>query len=510
MDYMLERERIAVGDVIFDGCHEQPVDLDINLPDYCPDIQRILKCQIYPKITSRSITGDRLMLDGSYTVKIFYLDPDGTSVRNCESGDSYSAEIALKQPADNAQILASPRVEYINCRATSPRRLDVHGSFSLCAKVISAGQDEIVSNIAGDDVEQQKDTVTVNQLAGFAQQQFSIDEVLELGQGKPPADNIVRSDAFAVLQDFKITAGKLMVKGEVNVKFLYTATGENNTMETMEYSVPFSQMLDCDGVTDDCMCSVKLSVSTVDTEIKNDYSGDKTYFDTQVKIYATAQAYRKADITVVNDAYSRKYDLNVGAKQKTMDNLAEIAGDTYVHKSEITIDDNTVGKVIDVWSEMASAAADVEDGKVMFKGKYSLCILAQNENNSPFYFERLIDFEYAIPCTAAGDLKCEADVKVGGISYRITGGGIETKVELHLSVEISKRFNFKAISDVTADETKPVPRDTAASLCLYFADAGESLWNIARDYRTSIDAVRSENGLSGDLVENRGMLLIPM
>ncbi|HEX3017139.1 MAG TPA: SPOCS domain-containing protein [Caproicibacter sp.] len=510
MDYMLERERIAVGEVIFDGCHEQPVDMDINLPDYCPDIQRILKCQIYPKLTSRSITGDRLMLDGSYTVKIFYLDPDGASIRYCESGDSYSAEIPLKQPADNAQILAYPRVEYINCRATSPRRLDVHGSFSLCAKVVSVGQNEVVSNIAGDDIEQQKEAVSVNQLAGFAQQQFSIDEVLELGQGKLPADNIVRSDAFAVLQDFKVTAGKLMVKGEVNVKFLYTSTGENNAMETMEYSIPFSQMLDCDGVTDDCMCSVQLRIASVDTQIKNDYSGDKTYFDTQVKIFASAQAYRKSDVTVVNDAYSKKFDLSIGAKQKTMDNLAEIAKDTFVHKSEISMDDNTVGKVIDVWSEMANSAANVEDGKVMFSGKYSLCVLALNESNSPFYFERLIDFEYALPCTSTGDLKCDADITVGGISYRITGSGIETKVELRLSAEISQRFNFKAISDVTADETKPLPRDDAASLCLYFADAGESLWNIAREYRTSIAAVRSENGLSGDFVENRGMLLIPM
>lgn len=510
MDYMLERERIAAGEVIYDGCHEQPVDMDINLPDYCPDIQRILKCQIYPKISSRSITGDRLMLDGSYTVKIFYLDPDGACVRCCDSSDSYSAEIALKQPADNALILASPRVEYINCRATSPRRLDVHGSFSLCAKVISAGQNEVVSNIAGDDVEQQKTTVPVNQLAGFAQQQFSIDEVLELGQGKPPADNIVRSDAFAVLQDFKITAGKLMVKGDVNVKFLYMASGENNTMETMEYSVPFTQMLDCDGVTDDCLCNVKLGVIGMETQIKNDYSGDKTYFDTQVKIQASAQAFRKTDATIVNDAYSKTYDLNIGAKQKTMDNLAEILGDTLVHKSEISMEDNTVGKVIDIWSEMANAAADVDDGKVVFKGKYSLCVLAQNESNSPFYFERLIDFEHTLPCSTTGDLKCEADVTIGGISYRITGGGIETKVELRLRAEVSQRINFKAISDVTADETKPVPRDDAASLCLYFADAGESLWNIAREYRTSIASVRSENGLSGDFVENRGMLLIPM
>jgi hypothetical protein len=215
MDYTLNREALVASEIIYDGCQEQPVDLDISLPDYCPDIQRILKCQVYPRITARSITGEKLELEGSYTVKVFYLDAGGVTVRCCESNQFFSTKIALKQSADNAQIFAFTRVEYINCRATSPRRLDIHGSFSACAKVISQGENEVISNIESDEVELQKTTQTLNRVAGFAQQQFSIDEVLELSQGKPAADTITKTDAFALLQDFKIVANKIMIKGEV-------------------------------------------------------------------------------------------------------------------------------------------------------------------------------------------------------------------------------------------------------------------------------------------------------
>jgi hypothetical protein len=510
MDYMLEREKIAAAETVYDGCQEQPVDLDVNLPDYCPDIQRILKCQIYPKISSRSIAGDRLMLDGSYNVKIFYLAPEGNNVRFFETNDSYSVEIALKQQADNALIFASPRVEYVNCRASGPRRLNVHGSFSLCARVVTAGQDEAVSNIAGDDVEQLKTTANISEIAGFSQQQFSVDEVLELGKEKPAADSIVRVQAFAELQDCKVTAGKAMTKGEVYVKFLYLSTGETGSLETMEYSIPFTQMLDCDGVTEDCLCSVHFMVAGVETQIKSDYSGDSTYFDTQVKIHATVEAYRKTEVTFVNDAFSKLYDLNITAKQKTIESLSESASDTLVHRSEIGVEDHTVSKVIDVWSEMANAAASVESSKITMKGKYSLCVLAQDEKGLPFYFERLIDFEHQIPSSSTGDLKCTANVITGGISYRIVDKGLEVKTELHISAEVMQRITYKAITEVTADETKPVARDASTSLCLYYADAGESVWNIAREYRTSVEAVRTENGISGAVVENQGMLMIPM
>ena len=511
MDYMLDREAMAVGEVIFDGCQEQPVDLNISLPDYCPDIQRILKCQIYPRIVSRSISGDRLMLEGSYVVKVFYLDPAGTRLRFCDSSDTFSAEIALKQEADNAQVDAFSRVEYINCRATSPRRLDVHGAFSVCAKVVAQGKSEFVSNIEGDDVEQLKDTISVNNLVAASQQQFTVDEILELGGGKPPADSIMRSDAFAVLQDFKITSGKLMIKGEVCVKFLYSAADETNAPDVTEYTIPFSQMLDCDNVTEDCLCDVKLGVTGVEAQIKNDYSGDKTFFDTQVRLTVNAHAYRGAEVTVVRDAYSRSYDLKIESKQRTIENLSELVGDTLVHQSTLNVEDNAVTKVIDIWNEMSSASAEVRDGNIVFSGKYSLCVLALDGDEKPFYFERLLDFEHTHACeSGGGDLKCDAQVGVGGISFRIVGGGIETKTELRLTAEIHSRYAVQSIAAVTADEEKPVVRDNRAALCIYYADAGENLWNIAREYRTSMDTIKRENGIEGTVMENRGMLLIPM
>lgn len=511
MEYTLDREVLPVGEVIFDGCQEQPVDLNVSLPDYCADIQRILKCQIYPKVSSGSVSGDRLMVDGSYTVKIFYLDPAAACVRYCDSNNTFSAEIALKQSADSAQVFAFPRVEYINCRATSPRRLDIHGAFSVCAKVLVQGQNEITGNIQGDDMEQRKKTVSVNKLAGFSQQQFSVDEVLELGPGKPPADSILRTDAFAVLQDFKVTMGKLMVKGEVCVKFLYESTEENGEPEVMEFTVPFSQVLDCDGVTEDCLCNVKIAVLGVEAQIKDDYSGDKSYFDTQIRLFASVSAYRGADITLLTDAYSRKYDLNIDSKQKSFDNLQELTGDTYVHKASLAVEDAQIVKVIDIWSEMASVSAQAADGQMQFKGKYSLCVLAVNAENKPFYFERLIDFEYSRPCgSAGGDLKCSADANVGGISYRIVGNGIEVKTELRLTAEVYCRISYPAISGVSADETKPAAEDDSAALCIYFAEEGENLWSIAREYRTSVESIRAENGIAGEQVESRGMILIPM
>ncbi len=511
MDYTLEKNTVSVGSVIYDGCQEQPVDMDINLPDYCPDIQRILKCQIYPRITSRNVSGENLTLDGAYTVKVLYLDPEAKCVRCTESSDTFSADIVLKQPAENACVTAFTRVEYINCRATSPRKLNIHGAFSVCAKAVCQGQNEIVGNICGDDIEQKKNAFTVNNLVGFSHEQFSVDEILELAAGKPPADSIVRADAFASLQDYSIAANKLMVKGEISLKFLYMPDEENGMPQQMEYTVPFSQMLGCDGADETCLTDVRVSVAAVETEIKNDYSGEKTFFDTQMKLYASASFYKTAEVMSVSDAYSKKFDISVNAKQKTFESLVRFAGEDYVHKTTLSAEDNKIAKVIDVWNETSSTSAEIAGGRITFKGKYSLCVLAVNEANTPFYFERIAEYEYSKEIEDSGEnLKCLAFINIGSINYRIEGSGVEVKTQMRLTAEVYRHCGYREITSVTADETKPAAVDKSAGLIIYFPDTGENLWDIARTYRTSMEAIKRENDIDGDTPQDRGMLLIPV
>ena len=73
MDYSIKKDYLCACETIFDGLVEQPVDLDFSLPDYCPDIQKILKCQICPQISSRNISGDKLYVEGTANISLIYL-----------------------------------------------------------------------------------------------------------------------------------------------------------------------------------------------------------------------------------------------------------------------------------------------------------------------------------------------------------------------------------------------------------------------------------------------------
>ena len=53
-------------------------------------------------------------------------------------------------------------------------------------------------------------------------------------------------------------------------------------------------------------------------------------------------------------------------------------------------------------------------------------------------------------------------------------------------------------------------RDGDYAIKLYYGCENENVWDIAKRYSTSVDAVIEENDLSGERLESGGMLIIPI
>lgn len=60
MDISLQKENFGFSSIIFDKVVEQSVTAELNLPDYMPDILRVVKANITPKISSVNLVGDRI------------------------------------------------------------------------------------------------------------------------------------------------------------------------------------------------------------------------------------------------------------------------------------------------------------------------------------------------------------------------------------------------------------------------------------------------------------------
>ena len=57
-----------------------------------------------------------------------------------------------------------------------------------------------------------------------------------------------------------------------------------------------------------------------------------------MNLYAEAVAFQPAEITVVTDAYSKAYELEIGYQQKTLEQVVELLNDSAIQKSSIALE----------------------------------------------------------------------------------------------------------------------------------------------------------------------------
>lgn len=509
MEYSLLKKTVSVKEIVFDGCSEQPVDLDLTLPDYCPDILRILKCRVTPKILTKSISGDRLEIEGTAEIKILYIDSIKKSVRCSDHNIPFSASFNMKQSPQNAIVSAKVKTEYINCRALSPRRLDIHGAFSVCAKVICKSEREFPMSIDDESVQVKGNKAEISVLEGMAQQQFILSDTVTLGAETSNIEAILKSDATVIKGECKAISNKVMVKGDVNIRVLYLADLNTGETKIFDYTLPFSEILDADGVDENCLCITNVELINHTVNVKSDYSESNKAVSFEIKLCATALGYSTKEIEPIVDAYSTDYDLNLVYGQSQLASIEKNYSESCITKATVEAGCDSILSISDLWCEQCSTTTFIEDGNLLIKGKLNMCILAKDSDNMPFYSERTVEFTYPVSLSEP-DISVEVDGTVQSISYRINGSNsIDFRIETKLDITVMNTKSVRFVTSAEADMEHPRVKDTNTALTLYYAGKGESVWNIAKEYAVCCSAVMRENDLSDDEISSSVMLFIP-
>ena len=70
------RQAVCANEVVYDSVVEVPLENDVILPDYCPDIVKVLKCTVNACVSSTQVQGRKMTLEGMCTVHLLYLGED--------------------------------------------------------------------------------------------------------------------------------------------------------------------------------------------------------------------------------------------------------------------------------------------------------------------------------------------------------------------------------------------------------------------------------------------------
>jgi hypothetical protein len=117
MDFCAETNEVSKRKTACREALEQPIECDITLPEYLPDIQRVLKCSLTAHISSVQKTGDRVTADGTGRLSVLYMSDTG-KLQCLEQGVPFS-RFFENRAVEECECCVRAKTEYVNCRAVS-------------------------------------------------------------------------------------------------------------------------------------------------------------------------------------------------------------------------------------------------------------------------------------------------------------------------------------------------------------------------------------------------------
>ena len=509
MELNLSTQTVNVTETIYDGTVEQPLECDVLLPDSSPDIQRILRCEVTPALLSAGVNGEKLEIDGLAAAHLYYLDEEGL-LNQVEYKIPYTKSIELKSAPTSPHVSVTQSVDYFNCRAVSPRRLDMRGAVSIRARVTAQEEEQAVNGAQEGGLQFLRETSETVQTLPQGCRPFTLREELELGYGKPPVGQVIRAGAVGEVTDCKVISGKAVTKGELRLRVLYRSEEDPTQLELMEYTLPVSQVIDLEGAQEDCGCQARYEVTGLEVTPRANGEGENRSLAVELSANACADAYRSQELETASDCYSTRYETKPTVRPMGFLRLIELVDDTFPYQEQLSLPQGTQ-EVVDLWCVAGPPAVRTDGEGVQVSGKLTVGLLLRDQEGQLSYQEQARDYSRTLPVREGTEnLVFHPRVWVGDCSFNLTGQDqVEVRCSLQLQGPLFSLTRKKVISDVAVEESRPKARRENL-LYLYYASQREPLWEIAKRYNTSVEAIQEGNQLEDTVLNEKKMLLIPM
>ncbi|MCM1578186.1 MAG: DUF3794 domain-containing protein [Ruminococcus sp.] len=501
MNFKVNKESVKSFERICSAVQEQPVELDYVLPDYYPEIFRIMGCEAEPRITMCSVSGDRVTYELTVCIRVIYCPEAGGQPESVEQKLTYSRTVNTDKPADGAAVYIKASPDRINCRAVNRRRIDVRGAVTVTAEVMGETEAQVVSEVFGGEAELKKTSCLCPVSIIHSAKRVTVSDELEIGDN-PPVGSIIRCSARVVSTDKKMVAGKLAAKGELKISVVYTPSGSDpkRPVCALQFTMPYSQLMDMDGLDSDHDCSVYTEAVSCEIIPRSSGDGEAATLECEVMLFIDCTAVKSSMREIACDEYSTAYSSSHSSTAVKIRREPENIDSVIIVKGTCENKDSPLAEIYDVSCRTDKLRAEREGDTLKVTGNVKLSVIGRAENGDFVMCECDAPVDETVFTDPKGGFSENAVIRVTfdvlSCTYTIGAeNAAEIKTEIAVRGRIEDHRIVNALTDITVDEETPREKQSEYALKLYFADPGEELWDIAKGCGASIGRVLEENEL---------------
>ena len=478
------------------------------VPDYCPDIARIVRSDGRVYLHSRELRDGKAEISGTVRVSVLYT-PDGEKgLRTIEFAIPFTAESERGSFPKCSTLTADVEIASLETRMLNPRKV-----FTRC-KLVSRltgyqkGQMAFGTDIEAEEklcVEKKQTRQHAVLLTAIHEKDFSFTDDILLSPGRDGAAEILSSAVQSTVTDTKAVGNKLIFKGSFHVSLLYRDSG--GKCASCDAELPFSQVMEAEDGAEDAAAEIRMELTGADFQISGD-DPDGRQISAALYLHASAFLYREQEITLLEDLYSTAYNTSYDAAPLDLMPFRETMTRRQTVREVLEI-----GVVAESILSLSAACGAVMAGREgqnsVLRSSVTIRALYLDEGGAALFAERTVEvschLELPEDCRVTAEALCSEEIQ-GSIGDR----GIEVRFPVDFSIRAEGKTRRIAIAAARLDTETPKDTVSAPSLVLRCLRRQESPWDLAKKYHTTIAAILAANGLESEAdIPCDKLLLIP-
>lgn len=486
------KENICINQIIGQKSENIIVEGDCIIPDIKPDILSVINISGNICIYKKEVVDGKIRMDGAINVYIMYLaDSERSNVRSVNTTIDFSHIVNMDRIKSGMNLESKVNLKSIDCKVLNGRKVSIKALIDGEFKVSSNEKVEFIKQV--DNVKNLQilnETIEVNSLLGEGNTKVYAKETIMIDNTDNLMD-IMKSNIRILNKETKISYNKVLAKADLAIAIMYLT--EDNRLNEVKTLIPIMGFIDMQNVNDDNICDVNYEIKNIIIK-PNGVDEHSIYVEIEVEINCLVYENKRFDL--IEDLYSPYEEINTTSRNiQVMQNRKNFQNICNIREKQI-IDELQGRQLYNVEVTPVIIRENRLNDKIIYEGEVELKLMYGANNSSgldikiqKLQFNHTVDAN-EIPANAAINTNMEI---INQDFLVMPDNAIEMKIDLLFNVDVSNPTNLNVIEDVEIGEMQ---KEDTYSIVVYFVKAGDSLWKIAKKFKSTVRDIAAVNDIT--------------
>ncbi len=498
---------------VHDGIKHTEVSEEFILPDYLPDVKRIIRVDAKPKIDGKFISSGRVDFEGDIVCHILFCD-EGNHLKNVTFTIAFADGVDVSGIEDECVANLLPDPESIVCKMLNPRRVSIR--MRLDTEVTVWCHKCFEPKYAGDfnpaEIQCSERDVDVMKLVCAGESGLNVSADLEADGALPQIGEIIACNVDMSFYECKGSDGKVLCRGDMPITVFYSSNdGENETYTVLFRKLPIAQVVLADEVSDDYSCMARGAVDSVKYNVAENGFGERRIVELDVTYRVYLNCVGKAKTKVACDVYAVGKNVKTETEKETFCRFSKLYSTSFgsniaFTREELNLQDAENVFALSATPKVTSVQLEQNKTRLIVQGSSLAGAVIKTADG-------LETHEYEVPfkveLEAAGvkeNFTYNYDIVCVNSKGRFDSENFYTELDMQLNLMLldTEEVDVLKKAEFTARERE----ENAPQMRFYYPAENETLWDIGKQFGISAAELADKNEITGQTLPN--VLYIPM